>query len=68
MKEGVNLLNTKRESLIAARQKPSKKRSVLNMATSTEKATARPKASTDNTDTRSTGIRPNLRERAGGRG
>lgn len=45
---------------MAARQKPSKKRSVLNMAISTENATANPNTSTDSTDTSSTGIRPNL--------
>lgn len=46
--------------MIPARQKPSKKRRVLNMGTLTEKATARPNTSMNSTDMISTGWRPNL--------
>lgn len=46
--------------MIPARQKPSKKRRVLNMGTLTEKATVRPNTSMKSTDMISTGWRPNL--------
>jgi hypothetical protein len=52
-----------------ARQKPSKKRKVLNMGTLTEKATVRPNTSMNRTEIIRTGWRPNLRmegEKEGG--
>ena len=45
-----------------ARQKPSKKRTVLNMGTLMEKATVSPNTSMKNTEMISTGWRPNLME------
>lgn len=57
------LLRTYREREIPAKQKPSKKRRVLNMGTLTEKATVRPNTSMNSTDMISTGWRPNLRSK-----
>lgn len=47
--------------MIPAKQKPSKKRKVLNMGTLTEKATVRPNTSMNSTEMISTGWRPNLK-------
>lgn len=58
-----DLLRTYRERIIPARQKPSKKRRVLNMGTLTEKATVRPNTSMNSTDMISTGWRPNLQSK-----
>lgn len=58
-----DLLRTYRERIIPARQKPSKKRRVLNMGTLTEKATVRPNISMNSTDMISTGWRPNLQSK-----
>lgn len=49
--------------MIPARQKPSKKRRVLNMGALTEKATVRPNTSMNSTDMISTGWRPNLQSK-----
>lgn len=57
------LLSTKRERARPAKQKPSKKRKVLNMVTFTEKATLRPNTSMKSTERINTGCRPNLREK-----
>lgn len=49
--------------MIPARQKPSKKRKVLNMGTFLEKATVKPNTNMNSTDMISTGWRPNLQNK-----